>query len=660
MIGSKATRGISRLIRARTYLSMRSPEGSAYSWKLPALRSAALAVALGAVALGPSTAQTQPTAIQPGDAEIPTAAEQHATDTPAADTPGAIPSPVINPGGPAPKGYTNVGGTNLPTLSLHAGEISGTASDYNMATKNGIPVMLEYGGVLHIQAGKLHADRNEQLFEATDGVSLIATDTSIASETLNVHVEPVTLDPAKSGKSAHDRIIHAQITKGVVKQRPYIIRAEDIEAVLPELQPGGYLASPGAKLPSKTVSFKSVGFTTETNGRPAGFEIRAREIDLNLDKKSGVARGAALYLFGTRVLEIPHIRFVASAHANGTARRSVIPVIGASHRYGIFTEFQEPVGPVSVYALIPQRQSMQLRASTVQHLIVPRPVKRADSAPPDPTDYVGLIRSYTSIARPTLPYGDPLLFHSFLPESDPWKLFASRGRARLDLREEVSAHIATSGNSRDDLYVSRQPELSLIGSMPLTPVLAVPTGGDPVSFRRYLRRPTIYAGSSFSFGQYYEEPTKIRHSRTHFDVSSWTTPLLVAKNTIIIPRARYSVNHYGDSHSDYRYWQASALGTHFFSDRASIGAEYLVSSVSGRSPFNFDVLDTANEFDIRGQVGDHHFALAGLAKYDIDRKKLFDYLITVAPNVRGLVPEISYHYRSQSIELGLEVEGVSF
>jgi hypothetical protein len=273
---------------------------------------------------------------------------------------------------------------------------------------------------------------------------------------------------------------------------------------------------------------------------------------------------------------------------------------------------------------------------------------------------VALIRRYTAIPRPTLPENDPLTFHSFIPESDPIRLFAERSRGGLDLNEQLSSHIASSGNERDDLYVTRLPELRLSGNVPLTRVLALPNNGDPVAFRDYLRHPTLYAGSSWSFGQYYEEPTKIRHSRSHYDVSAWSSPLYLLRNTVVVPQIQYSANHYGGSTVDYRYWQASVLATHFFTDRAAAGVQYLLSSVSGRSPFNFDVLDTAHELDGRLQLGDHHFVAAGLVKYDIDRDRVFDYKLTAAPNIHGLVPELSYDFQSRSLETGLQIEGISF
>ncbi len=589
------------------------------------IRAAALCAALGVFVALPGRGQqpsgpTPPLVASPSD-DLPASAES-------IPAPGDSPAAPVSPArsGSDSPGYANVGGASLPEITLHAPSFSSTPAHAVLKGSPGQPATVDYGGVLHIGADTVTGDLVDRVFTATNGVHVVATDTTIDAAS-------ITLDEEQG---------LATVVDGSIVQRPYRIRAARIEAS------------------SALVDLRGAGLTTTPAGVSPGYEVRAERILLDPVKRSGTAYNAAIYLLGARVLTVHRIRFTLQPSNAGGARRSIIPIFGISKRYGAFTSFEEPLGPANIYALLPVRQSPQIRATTRQHLIVPRAVRSVAEAVPDPQDYVAMIRRYTAIPRPTLPDGDPLTFHSFLPESDPIRLFATRSRGGLDLSEELSSHIASSGNERDDLYVTRLPEIRLSGDAPVTRVLARPNTGDPTAFREYLRHPTIYVGASSSFGQYYEEPTKIRHSRSHYDMGAWSSPLYVLRNTVVVPQIEYSANHYGGSTADYRYWQASVLATHFFTDRAAAGVQYLLSSVSGRSPFNFDVLDTAHEIDGRLQLGDHHFVVAGLIKYDIDRDRVFDYKLTVAPNIHGLVPEFDYDFRSRSIETGLQIEGLSF
>ena len=161
-------------------------------------------------------------------------------------------------------------------------------------------------------------------------------------------------------------------------------------------------------------------------------------------------------------------------------------------------------------------------------------------------------------------------------------------------------------------------------------------------------------------GYYREEPTAIAGSRSQFQVALSTRPLLIAPNTVILPRLSYVTNRYAGRTLSYSYSQVSLALNHYFSDRRAVGVQYLASAVHGDSPFNFDVLDTDSELDGRFQTGDHRLALAGLVRYDLLRHDIIDYKITVAPSQRGFIPVFSYSFQSRSFGVGFDVEGLTF
>jgi len=587
------------------------------------ISTAAFFAVLGLIALPYACAQ-DPISSSPAAAGAPADIDSVppvTDDAPASDV---TPSPGDTSN--VPPGYKNVDGTNMPAVTFKAPHSTFSGSKVTLTGDKGIPVRLEYGGVLTITSNSLTGDQITQTYTAEDDVRLVATDTSIDAQDL-------TFEAQKASVEAN---------KAEIKQRPFIIRAETIRAK-----------------PS-SISADQARFTTARSGERAGYEIRARTITIDPVSRSGVARDAALYLFGTRIVTIPRFSFKLNTAADGQDEENFRPAIGGSRRYGPFVSVKRKFGNMDAFVLIPQRQAPTLRFRMYNHLIS---FKKYDEAPPppvSPTDYVGLIRKWSTTPKDIVPEGDPLGYHSFLPEDDPIRLFAARPRGGLDSTLEAASRVAAAGNNRDDLYVTRLPEARLIGTIPLTRPRPIPKTGTSEGLRNYLRHPTFYAGASYSFGQFYEQPTNIRHSRSQYDLYGWATPIYLGADTVMAPRVQYTKDYYGGQHGDYQYTQASVLVQHYFTDRNAFGLQYLLSSVTGSSPFNFDVLDTAKELDARGQIGNHHIVLSGLARYDIDRSRVFDYRVTLAPDFGGLVPTATYDFRARSLSMGLEIDGVSF
>ena len=129
---------------------------------------------------------------------------------------------------------------------------------------------------------------------------------------------------------------------------------------------------------------------------------------------------------------------------------------------------------------------------------------------------------------------------------------------------------------------------------------------------------------------------------------------------MILPRISISTSSYSGSKTAYRYEQASVALNHYFSDLNAVGVQLLASTTGGESPFNFDVLDTTRELDIRLQLGNRHLVTAGRVRYDLSRRGVIDYQVAIAPRLRGFSPVFSYNFRTRSLGLGIEVEGITF
>ena len=94
-------------------------------------------------------------------------------------------------------------------------------------------------------------------------------------------------------------------------------------------------------------------------------------------------------------------------------------------------------------------------------------------------------------------------------------------------------------------------------------------------------------------------------------------------------------------------------------DRTGFGVDYSLSAVNGSSPFNFDVLDASQEVDGRAQIGNENFVVGGVVRADVDHGRVFDYRITVAPTVRGIVPVFTYDFQNKDIACDLKIQGIN-
>ncbi len=491
-----------------------------------------------------------------------------------------------------------------------------------------------YGNELTLDADTAEADLAARRYVLSGHVRVHETDTTLRTGA-------VTLSGAAQT---------ALVDSALVTQRVFSLRADTLTAQ-----------------PTRVVG-QHVMVTTVADGGRADVSIRAQTLTLDQTSERGTLRNASLYLFGTRLLTVPRVTFRVGSRGGAAQRKLLIPTIGVSSRYGTFLAFGSStrIGavPFQYRLLLPTRQSLQAVVFGQQTLYAPSSPRPPEAPPGPPPTLLENIRAFATAPTPLLPAGDPLLFHDFLPQPNPIILFDAPDRGGLTLGEEGSIHVAANGRRRDDLYVSRLPEVTLHGRLPLTPLPPRPATGDPAAFRAALRRVVLYLDAQETIGSYREQlstaPYTIRARRTQTQVALSAFPFLIAPNTVIQPRFSISSSGYSGSKTAYRYDQLAVDINHYFSDLAAVGVQFKGSTASGDSPFNFDVLDSTRELDVRLQMGNRHLVVAGRVRYDLSQSGVIDYQLALSPALRGLLPVFSYNFRTRSIGLGVEVKGVTF
>lgn len=544
----------------------------------------------------------------------------------AGDTPPNRPFPPITaPAAPVPVSQPG-SSPALPGIDLQVGSASGP-----ITRPHAEGVRAVYGGEVTFDADQADGDLKAKQYTLRGHVRLHETDTTIRAG-------EVTFD----GATQSGRALNA-----ILSRKVFTIRSAKLEGT------------------TELLTATEADFTTVPPDEKADYHIHAQTITLDQTKHRGVLRNATLYLFGARLLTIPRITFRLGAGGGAAGRQVVLPTVGVSARYGTYLAFGDNLHvarqPVQFRILLPTRQSVEATITSQQTLYTPR-VPAAPSAAPQvgPVTLLERIRAAATVPVGVLPEGDPLRFADFLPEPNPIRLFDTPSRGGLGLAEEISTHVAARGRLRDDLYVSRLPEVTLRGQLPLTRPPAPAPNGDAQAFRDALRHLVFYADAQETVGEYSEQPTNVnaRRVRTQFGFSAY--PLLIAPNTVFQPRVSVSTSGYSGSKKAYRYDQLDLAVNHYFSDLTAVGVQFLASKTGGDSPFNFDVLDTSRELDLRVQTGTRRLILAGRVRYDLSRNGVIDYQLAIAPALRGFIPVFSYNFRTRTVGLGLEIKGVTF
>ena len=520
----------------------------------------------------------------------------------------------------------------LPSVQMQYDHLSGSPADSQI---DGLRFL--YGGELTIQADKAKGSLTRRHLAATGHVRAHETDTTLFADTL-------LYDGVGQTASATGAILTQTpltVQTPYIKFTPSEATADDVRlaAVPPSVHPDLFL--------------------------------RASEVHLFPDKNKGELLGASVYLFGGRILTLRRLGFSIGGGTGRNVvnrRQGVFPSAGASARYGPFLGIGGALPGVKggrIHLIVPTRQAPQLRATASQSLLHVPPAPAPHPPPPSGSALLDSLRVLATARRRPLPPGDPLLFHNILPAPDPIVLFTGPPSPSLTLGEDITSHLESSGRRRSNLYVTRLPEVSLTGSLPLVRAAAPPAFGDPDAFRHALRRvvPILSAEAGYALIRE-QRPTddtrNVRARRAQLGAGLSLAPLLVARNTLLLPRAQVTLNSYNKSPQTYRYTQIAVALEHDFSPRSAIGLQYLAADTHGDSPFDFDVLDTSRELDGRLQMGSRRITVAGEVRYDLRERGVIEYRLSIAPGLRGLRPIFSFNSRSGTVGVNAEIEGLTF
>ena len=566
----------------------------------------------------------------------------------AGDTPPNAPLPPVTAPAPFETAPTSTPPDRLPEFDAFIGSLSGPLNRPHISDFRTV-----YGHEVTFNADKADADlrAGRRRYTLSGDVRLHETDTTLRAENIvfdGTTQSAVALNAILSRKvfTIHSARIEGKSVRGVTpKEDAEVLTATDADLTI---VPPGERAD--LRLHAQTITLEPATTKAGRNARKA---------------YRGVLRNASLYLFGARLLTVPRITFHTGAGGDAARRQTMLPTVGVSARYGTYLAFGNSLRvarlPVQYRLLLPTRQSFEATVTSQQTLYAPPvPAVSPPTTLAGPMTLLDRIRAFATAPVPVLPDGDPLRFHDFLPEPNPIRLFDTPSRGGVGFAEELSVHVAAQGRLRDDLYVSRLPEVTLRGQLPLTPPPGPPAYGDPQAFRAALRHLVFYADAQETVGEYREQPTNVnaRRVRTQFGLNAY--PLLIAPNTVFQPRVSVSTSGYSGSKKAYRYDQLDIAVNHYFSDLTAVGVQFLASNTSGDSPFNFDVLDTSREMDFRLQVGSRHFITALRVRYDLSHYRVIDYQIALAPALGGFIPVFSYNLRTRSVGLGVEIKDITF
>lgn len=404
-------------------------------------------------------------------------------------------------------------------------------------------------------------------------------------------------------------------------------------------------------------------FSTCPPAMPQDYHIQARTLVYDASSGRLTAIAAAVYLGHTRLLYVPYLSLQVAQQGHA---KTLTQVIRQQFGYNQYDGAYLGVGatpallhlPISVNVILPTRSPVEARATTYIPLIRPRArSKGKPAAKPGP---IAAIREFAQARAPLLPAGDPLLFHNFgVPSPFDQMLSSYLNSPTLDAEPVVSYEERIFGKSVSNLNLSRLPEVGFLGYVPIAGRQALPQTGNPQDVRHALRQVALRLSLNPQFGYYEEHPDGAHHARDAISMSLAARPLLIGPNTLLIPRLGLQTNTYSGGYA-YHYFQYDFAVERFVTDRNAVGLEYIKSEVGGASPFVFDRLDTSNELDLRGQIGNNHHIINVLLRYDLNGHDLFDWDLTYGHVLHCLVPTINYDNRSHNIGFGLSIQGLTF
>ena len=267
-------------------------------------------------------------------------------------------------------------------------------------------------------------------------------------------------------------------------------------------------------------------------------------------------------------------------------------------------------------------------------------------------------------ARPVPLAYDPILdYRDILPESNPF----TRPSPSLS-RDAYIAVNATynqeSGGSRfGPLLFSHLPEITAAVRVPLaSPIPAA----DNAAALRYLRTPRLVVRGETHFGHYreaqWDQPGRPSVSATRSDVSAGlgVAPYLIGSRFLLTGDASAQQFFYSGGNR-YRIFAASVAAQYVFAARTALGVGYTRRNPYGEADFLSNRVDTRSEAQFRAQYTFPRAGLtfSGLARYDTEQGKVFDYQFAIALR-RGIIePRAAYRTLNRQISFLLAFPGLA-
>jgi hypothetical protein len=152
------------------------------------------------------------------------------------------------------------------------------------------------------------------------------------------------------------------------------------------------------------------------------------------------------------------------------------------------------------------------------------------------------------------------------------------------------------------------------------------------------------------------EQAFVRSWRYDARAMSWTKPIELGKNTFISPGLYARVSHYqtGETYTNLGLRFAAARR---LSNESYVSLAYIVNSIHGSTPFNFDEVPLRNE--LAGRVG---FPIGVLkiemmGRYNLSARNMFDTEVSVAKEYHCLEPKITWKKRFSELSFSVGLVG---
>jgi hypothetical protein len=279
-----------------------------------------------------------------------------------------------------------------------------------------------------------------------------------------------------------------------------------------------------------------------------------------------------------------------------------------------------------------------------------RGTKNQETAPTTP------LRQLLTARIPPAPRDAVLDFVDILPMTDPFtRPTRSMGRS-VFLETALMGNREFSGSRFGPLMLSRLPEVTLSGSLPLSHPADV---NDNATARHALRSPRFYLSGDTGGGIYREvrlnqDRFVVDERRTSSGMGLGFNPLLLGERFLFSGEASVRSNHY-DTDTTYTVAESSLSAAYIFGTRTMLGGSIIERGIHGTTPFYFDRIDTQNEADFRGQtqLARGRYTVALLERLDLSGHQFFD--TEIALGLRGSVIEPRFYYNRLNSSIGFTI-----